>query len=237
MSSESIKRTGTFEERIGQLIISSMAGKNDKGFIDIGASIGVHTLPIAKMGNRVIAVEPSPKNIQRLNTALQVNRISKSTVTIVQNALSDERGNITAHRNHKNPGLQSTVKKQDSNSHVVDMYRSIYMDDLLEVINFTEATLKIDIEASEPRAFAHASQLFQAVHITHVFMEWQNSAQYYWILQKEGKQGSQLMDQMLDFFYRQGYQAYNLYHGLLNREVAEQWPIDIYWFKNIKFSV
>jgi len=49
---------------------------------------------------------------------------------------------------------------------------TIVMDDLLEVVQFGRAVMKIDIEADERRAFSHADQLFDHVRVDYIFMEW-----------------------------------------------------------------
>jgi len=49
---------------------------------------------------------------------------------------------------------------------------TILMDDLLEVVDFRRAVLKIDIEGDERHAFFHADRLFDRVHVGYIFMEW-----------------------------------------------------------------
>jgi hypothetical protein len=43
---------------------------------------------------------------------------------------------------------------------------TIVMDDLVEVVNFRRAVMKIDIEGHEHRAFAQADKLFDHVQVT-----------------------------------------------------------------------
>ena len=49
---------------------------------------------------------------------------------------------------------------------------TILMDDLLEVVDFRHAVLKIDVEGHERRAFFHADRLFDNVNVSYIFMEW-----------------------------------------------------------------
>ena len=49
---------------------------------------------------------------------------------------------------------------------------TIVMDDLLEVVDFQHAVMKIDIEGHERRALFHADRLFDNVNVDYIFMEW-----------------------------------------------------------------
>ena len=49
---------------------------------------------------------------------------------------------------------------------------TVVMDDLLEVVGFRRAVMKVDIEGHERRAFYHADRLFDSVRIDYIFMEW-----------------------------------------------------------------
>jgi len=60
-------------------------------FVDIGANAGIYTLTAAGTGARVIAVEPNPVVLQRLQYNLAVNDLSARVVT-VQKGVSDAKG-------------------------------------------------------------------------------------------------------------------------------------------------
>lgn len=49
---------------------------------------------------------------------------------------------------------------------------TVLMDDLLEVVDFRHAVMKIDVEGHERRAFFHADRLFDSVNVGYIFMEW-----------------------------------------------------------------
>ena len=61
------------------------------------------------------------------------------------------------------------MTKAKNDSQIVS---SIWMDDLLEVIDFNYAIMKIDIQGHEFDAFHHADKLFTEVNIPIVLMEW-----------------------------------------------------------------
>lgn len=65
-------------------------------FYDIGASIGLYTVPMAlkcqKFGGHVRAFEPVPQNLRRLEAQLTENSLTDELVKIERLALSDEPG-------------------------------------------------------------------------------------------------------------------------------------------------
>ena len=184
----------------------------------------------------MIAVEPSMSNVMHLMQSIQLNSQVYHLVTIVTNAISDHRGTVLAHRSHTsgNPGLQSIVKNHGKRV-VVDAYKAILMDDLLEVIDFEKAVIKLDIEGAEPLAMASAHALFKSLNISAVFMEWDYSRQYYWIGKHDGRAGVNTLKGMVDFLFNSGFKPQdNLDFGsykFLEYSDAAQWPDDIVWVK------
>ncbi|MBF0188777.1 MAG: FkbM family methyltransferase [Magnetococcales bacterium] len=66
-------------------------------FLDIGANIGIYTLPLAKRGGvTVIAFEPDPRNANQLAANLFLNDLS-DTVSVERLALAAESGEATFH--------------------------------------------------------------------------------------------------------------------------------------------
>jgi len=62
--------------------------------IDVGAGVGLVSLPIASMGHRVIAFEPVPSNVEKLIQSVVANHLEQR-VTIVEAAVYSERGMMT----------------------------------------------------------------------------------------------------------------------------------------------
>jgi len=64
------------------------------------------------------------------------------------------------------------IARCDGDSRCPFNVTTIIMDDLVEVVTFRRAAMKIDIEGHERRAFYHADRLFDNVHVGYIFMEW-----------------------------------------------------------------
>ena len=66
--SKSILEKGTWEPQISltvKLLLEQM--NQDIMFLDIGANLGIHSLYAAKLGYRVVAVEPQENNLIKVN--------------------------------------------------------------------------------------------------------------------------------------------------------------------------
>lgn len=139
----------------------------------------------AKLGNKVVAVEPYYDNILRIHKAAFLENI-QDNIILIQNAISNKRNEIKyIHKNKINVAGQSMLyhkkkkfKKDESNKNLVE---TILFDDLVSYLPyrnnktmeiFKKAVLKIDIEGFEPFALAHASLLFNTFDIRIIFMEW-----------------------------------------------------------------
>lgn len=127
--------------------------KKDLTVVDIGAHIGLYAVLAAeKVGNagRVIAVEPAPKNYQRLRENILINNFSN--VTGINMALSDHTGLEKLYIaslsicNSLNPDV---VPSQKSATSYVEVKVGT-LDDLLKNVNIKKIdVLKIDAEGAE----------------------------------------------------------------------------------------
>ena len=137
----------------------------------------------AKMGRKVVTVEPFYDNILRIHKASTKADV-QDKITLVQNALSNKRNEIKRlSYSSDNIGRQSllgnninVVFSEDSNDKY--LVETVYFDDLVEVLprndrgeEFKKAIMKIDIEGFEPFAFVHAGRLFNKLSIDIIFME------------------------------------------------------------------
>jgi len=71
--------------------------------LDIGANIGYYTLLAARLGHRVVAVEPMLDSIQRLHRAAQIDHTADN-IQIVHNAVAEIRTRATLRPNGDNQG-------------------------------------------------------------------------------------------------------------------------------------
>jgi FkbM family methyltransferase len=141
-------RTGTWARRTNLELIAFFKGRSGT-YIDIGANIGLTTIPVAQNAQvRCIAFEPDPTNYQNLQQNLRRN-IFGQNVTTHQTALFDretsvdfglaEDGNLGDHRIVQ----QSNVRRRTIK------VKAKPLDSLIE--NIAEPlAVKIDVQGVEP---------------------------------------------------------------------------------------
>ncbi|ELT97437.1 hypothetical protein CAPTEDRAFT_221435 [Capitella teleta] len=202
------------------------------GVIDIGANLGQYSLIAASMGHPVVAVEPYASSLKRFHKAIEIGGF-QDLITVVQNAISNERHSVEMREYADNQGGVSLTDEfadpwcegPECPAHT----RTIVMDDLLEVMNFDEAIMKIDIEGHEHRAFVKSLRLLSQVKVLFIIMEWIKLREYH------GSEVEQSMDktlvfQLVNFLHNQGYFPYSLVTSVkLKRDYWFAWPDDIVW--------
>ncbi len=180
--SNDIWNKGVWEIWILQPFLQYVNKYPDSLVIDIGGQVGQYSLFAAKMGRKVVTVEPFYDNIIRIHKAATKAKV-QDKITLVTNALSDKRNEIKRlNPVRNNIGGQSLLneknKKFSKNPSDKYLVETIHLDDLVEVIprrpdgsDYTDAILKMDIEGFEPFAFVHSKRLFEKLNINIIFME------------------------------------------------------------------
>ena len=191
--------------------------------VHVNILLGIHSLTAAKAGRRVVAIEPLTTNIVRLHQSVLLNNLTSNYV-LVKNAISDIRKDVEMTVNPRNLAGSSMVNIFKSKTGKKETVSTILMDDLLEVITFKEAVMKIDIEGNEVKAFVHAEKLFALIKIHCIFMEWMLMKD---LLANYSEQKVSVMN-LVAFLQRHKYKPYANGH-LLNLEDINEWPIDILW--------
>ncbi len=144
-------------------------------FVDVGANIGLYTLPASRIvkNGRVVAVEPSPVNRARLEENLQLNEVSN--VRVEACALGDVRGEMAfsdvdalAHVKLDGVGLKVPVK----------LFADI--DPGGEI-----ALLKVDVEGFELPVFRGALDAIKAGRLPVIVFEMNNSLLRYGMTAEE----------------------------------------------------
>ena len=137
------------EERELKIISHHLA---DGGvFVDIGANIGYYALNAALLGaKKVIAIEPNPKILARLNDNIALNNLS-SNIAVHDVAVGDKKGVAKLTIADSDFGSSSIVDHSVGARHI-----SVPILPLFEILK-TEAVevvsiIKIDIEGMEDRA-------------------------------------------------------------------------------------
>jgi FkbM family methyltransferase len=126
-------------------------------FLDIGANAGAYTLFVANRvgrSGRIIAVEPHPIALARLNCNLALNAIDWAKV--VPAALSDHNGSVSLYVNGRNIGSSSVLsgRRPDLPTRPIEVpCRSL--TSLVEEEGLTHIdAIKLDVEGVEDRILA-----------------------------------------------------------------------------------
>jgi FkbM family methyltransferase len=122
--------------------------------VDVGANVGLHTLPLAKRvgaSGRVIAFEPDPENYRLLVRNLEVSGLA-SRVTVHRLGLSDAAGSAPLYQCAENRGGLSlcaeNVETSGARLAPVDVQLAVG-DDVLPKRS-PISLVKIDVEGAEP---------------------------------------------------------------------------------------
>ncbi|XP_067660594.1 uncharacterized protein [Haliotis asinina] len=183
--------------------------------VDIGGNIGVYGLTIAKMGRKVVLVEPLLKNVKKLCHSVRDGNYTNAY--IVHNAVSNTRGKVAFGSYARNVG-GTYVKPVTSDSE--ETARTMLLDDLLEVFHFHKVAIKIDVEGHEDEVLLGADTFFSKVDVRYILMEWnthQNKPEAKYIIEYLTKHKMAPVHPIKE-------------HMLpLNR--SREWPGDVIWKK------
>ena len=194
---------------------------------------GSFTLPLAKFGRKVLAVEALDVNLQHVCASLMAGNL-QDYVYLVHNAVSDSNSVVKLGKHSNNMG--GTYVDEDAD-HIKQMkhgyargtfglVHTITMDDLLDlpiIQEFDKVLIKMDIEGFEDRAIKSAHKLFRTLDVRGVFMEWLFHA------------GKQTAVTIIDFMKEHNYKPYSFDSWLkpLNFTDNEHWPNDMLWLPEL----
>lgn len=126
-------------------------------FVDIGANVGLFSIFVAaetRRRARILAVEPEPGNVQRLNFNIRAN--SGLPITVIAAALSDAPGDVAIAQNRSDRGGSRTLTAADHPA-PPDVVRvpaqtllAVLVSEAIETID----ALKIDVEGVEDTILA-----------------------------------------------------------------------------------
>lgn len=231
--SHDLKHTGLWEPHVLQDFQEVLHRNHDIGVIDLGANIGYYTLIAAKMGHKVVAVEPFYPSIHRMHRAIEIEQLSEF-VTVVHNAVADRRALATIQISGDNQGDTKVYMNHECNSGLCPPpVHTILMDDLLQVITFNKSLIKLDIQGYECQAMKHASKILDKLYVPYIFMEWGLMGHHYGD-EKHKSSDKYRIQEMIRTLFDLNYRPYSLsYEGSkpLNPLKWHKWPFDIVWHK------
>ena len=119
--------------------------------IDLGANVGVFSLPAAAAGLQCLSIEAFPHNFLTLHHAVRINGFKN--IRLVNVAVSDEPGVISM-------GLWGAYARVNPDGSGIQV-PALRGDDVIELEGFGDADIvKADIEGSELKAFKGMSTFF-----------------------------------------------------------------------------
>ena len=132
----------------------------------------------------------------------------------------------------RNQGNTRVVDGEPCTSNCGHNISTVLLDDLLEVIPFKTAIMKIDIQAHEHKAFAHAEKLLDSVSIPFIFMEFQEMKTLY-ISSNHISKDKIMIANMIAMLQRRGYKPRSgIRSSVLNTNTWQYWPNDMVWVRD-----
>lgn len=215
-----ISKTGSWEPNYLYAIGTVLNLNNEMKFLDLGCNIGVYTILAAQLRHKVIALDPNRANLRLLTKALNLGGL-KDKVTLLWNAISDVRGNVTLTDIIGNVG--ATFVDTDNSQNVDSEHKAfaITLDDLIPLFTDKPLFIKMDIETYELKALQGGENFFKEVDVQYILMEWLYHRQY-----DTGKY-------IITFMNEQGlYPHVNAHHNTkLENENYRSWPGNVLWIK------
>lgn len=202
--------TGGYWERVmAENLVKFFKDRTNFTFLDIGANIGIYSLPIAHLGRHVIAVEPNWDTVRRLAKSVSLGGIA-SRIDILYHAIGDKRSTTTLKFNRVNRGatvLLNNVTCLDGCELLKHPVSVVVLDDLIPIMRYRKAVIKVDAEGSEINIFteASASAFFREIDVVVIQMEWV----FYTLYFTGSPMQHQLVEKFLQFFYQRNYLVYD----------------------------
>ncbi len=148
---------GDYEARQIDWLTAAMREHGIRTFIDVGANFGLYTAVLARSGvaDRVVALEPDPRNLSQLHATVLLNRLH-GTVEIHPVAASSAPGTLRFVAFAGTSTGQSRVALEGDDQ-VIEVAAAA-LDDLLPLTGQTLA-FKVDVERHEMEALAGMGRL------------------------------------------------------------------------------
>ncbi|XP_052061784.1 uncharacterized protein LOC127701848 [Mytilus californianus] len=158
------------------------------GVIDIGAKSGIYSLPLARLGRKVVAVETIYQHIQHLCASVIENKLTNQ-ISIVYNALNNNHLDVplTFQRGWLDFGYVKQ-RKERSVKEMLGKPNNLYrkhqetiktatLNDFLslaEVHAMKKVFITMDVQGYEQKVIEGSNHLFSAKKLIGVYMKWYN---------------------------------------------------------------
>ena len=124
--------------------------KKTKCFFDVGAHIGIVTLPIAKIigdNGKVFSFEPSKKNLFFLKYHIKRNELKN--VQIIEKAVSSKNSRSSLYESNQPTGMSSLIPIKNKKITIRSSINTITLDAFCYNNKIKPQVIKVDIEGSE----------------------------------------------------------------------------------------
>jgi FkbM family methyltransferase len=141
-------------------------------YIDIGANIGLTSIPIAKLGYETIAFEPNPVALSLITKNLAINTIDKfylfpfalgsTSENIEMTEIFMPRGNLGASStdSHWSPGIETSIRFSVPKISLDKVINFLYSKTKLD--DYENLVIKLDVEGQEDSAMEGSEDLIRA---------------------------------------------------------------------------
>lgn len=141
--------------------------------VDIGANIGMHTIPLGKMlknTGKVIAIEPEPNNFKILKRNVELNKLNN--VILINVACSSKEGKFKFYLDEIGTGAGSFYQEKVQGSKTITVQAKKLDKILLELRIKKIDLIKIDVEGGEADVLEGAKKTLKKSHPKIIFEAW-----------------------------------------------------------------
>ncbi|KAK6191889.1 hypothetical protein SNE40_003468 [Patella caerulea] len=221
-------RNGMWDPDNLNLIHTYLLENPDMAFIDLGSHVGTFSLMAAKLGRQVLSVDPLRENVLRLCKSIEAGGLTDNIIVFFT-AVSNTYSQFTFQRDHANIGGTRLSDKKVSiaiNESVIDseVINTVHLDDLLPLVNFKRAFMKMDVEEHELQVLKGGIHFLDTVDVPYILMEW------FWHKKATGQFGQDIIEYLAVRDYKPYTPSINA-EKLLRLEDYRRWPIDVLWKK------
>jgi FkbM family methyltransferase len=159
---------GTYEARELSYLLRTL--EPGDAFVDVGSHIGYFSLPLAKRGVRVLAVEPTATSLSNLRHNIALNSLDNITVAPV--AAGDSDGEATFYSSLVSPMWNSLEKDGAGEGAIATRVRVRSVDSLVAELGWPRVdAIKVDVEGAEVAVLRGCSETLKANPKAKIFVE------------------------------------------------------------------